>query len=1474
MQAERWIGIDIGAETAKLAELSLEQGALRWTRRALVEHHKDPASLLPVFSEWELENTLGVAACGRLSRAFALPRLPDKVARALGFRFLKDHEPATLVSIGAHGFSVLELRASANEVYRENSRCSQGTGNFLRQLVERFGLGLEEACALSDKVDDPAPLSGRCPVILKTDLTHLANHGQSHARLIAGLFDAVAENVEVLLKPKLSPPRVALLGGVSRSARVRRHFTRFLARNGMQLLELDTDEALFCDAIGAARHAYDAKTRFDNSRPLLPQREQQRFELLPPPARSLHLVSRLPAPELIAPHERPQAQLVLGFDIGSTGSKAVAIDASTRDCVWQDYTPTSGSPVDAAQRLAKAFLDSPWASHSLRAVGSTGSGRELVGSLLTVCFGSERVFVLNEIAAHAEGALSYDPRVDTIFEIGGQDAKYVRLDQGRVVDSAMNEACSAGTGSFIEEQGRRFSGVDGVVQLNALALQAEAAVSLGQHCSVFMAEIIDEAVAAGLARETVIAGIYESIIQNYLNRVKGSRSVGQVIFCQGMPFASDALAAAVARQTGAQVIVPPHPGTIGALGIARLCAHALEVELEQGDELDLHRFLEARVVAKDHFVCRSTKGCGEPGNLCKIERLRCVVQGQTQRFCWGGGCALYEQEEAWVTSQDEQDESELPKAPKARRRWRKKLPDKAPDPFRQRDELLDALLAALPANPSGIKVALSDEFTLKGLFPFFATLLAELGCRLSVLRHADQAVLKRGIEECNIPFCAPMQLFHGVVASQFDGAPDLLFLPMLLSIDPVKQENRSVLCPMVQAAPDLNRWDLHNRAIHTELFSPVLDIQSGGLHSAVFVRDCEAIRERFGADQARWQRAFDTAVAAQARFDQELLQLGRQALSYAQEHDLRPIVVLGRSYTIHNDVLNSNVPRILREQGAIAIPIDAYPVDEDVPLFEDLYWGYSQRNLRAAHQIRRTPGVYAVWCSNYACGPDSFSLHLFSYVMQGKPHAVIETDGHAGDAGTRTRIEAFLYCVQEDVQNPKAGLEAAQLRELERRKAALADIRSRGETVLIPRLGPGARALAAGLRGVGIPAESLPLPDRESLALGRRYTSGKECVPLCLTLGSLLQRVQSADESQHFAFLMPTGRGPCRFGAYNLLHKIVLERLSLDHRVRVWSPSDNGYFEGIPAGIQVLAFCGLMTADLLLAAYHDVAPVEKQQGAALAIYERFAQRLDELMMRGGAGDLSMGRALFEAFSGRLFGCAALLREASAAFRAERQEKAIPTVLMVGEIYVRCDPFSNDFMAEKLIAAGIRVRLAPFHEWLDYQEFINTQVGIPHDLESWASAKVQSFIQYTAQRIICQGMGWPLPHRAQASVEAASSYLRYQLEGEATLTLGSALLEWGEGQLDGVLSVAPLECMPSKIAEAQFVHAAEREGVFSLTLALNGDPIDAEILDNFIFEVQQRFERRRGRAPELAERVPLHERAKRLGREIFRGFPRR
>ncbi len=1425
----RYIGIDLGAETLKAVELILDGGGLRWARRHAADHGKDPGpALCSLLREWDWPGARAAAATGRLGRILDLPRAPGQQAEAAGYRFLHPGQPATLVTIGSRGFSVLELRASGGEVYRENGRCAQGTGNFLRQLVARFGLTVEQASALSADVTDPAPLSGRCPVILKTDMTHLANRGEGRERILAGLYDAVAENVAAIVKPRGAPDRVALLGGVTRSPRIRRSLARLLARHGMELLPWSEEEAVFCQALGAAviASAPNGTSRAlpELSRLVSPPADPQ-LTRLPALSSFLPAVTRVTPPPLAG--ARPGQPVIVGLDLGSTGSKAAAIDAASGELLWDAYTPTSGDPVGAAQQLVRSFLDGSAGRAEVVAAGVTGSGREIAGSLLTACFAARPVFVMNEIAAHAEGALSCDPRVDTIFEIGGQDAKYIRLEGGRVVDAAMNEACSAGTGSFIEEQGRRLSGFTDVAALGREAIAAGAALSLGQHCSVFMAEVLDAGVAAGEERGALVAGLYDAVIQNYIFRVKGPRPVGKVVFCQGMPFSSDALAAAVARQTGSEVIVPPRPGTAGALGIALLARR--HVPAEARAPLDLARFLAAEVVGKEAFVCSSTRGCGGEGARCRVERLTTRVAGESQRFAWGGACSLHD-----------------------RGTRRARLPDGAPDPFRQREEEVARIVAALPRGEGRPRVAMTDEFALKGLFPFFVTFLSALGFEPVVRPGGGQAALKRGLEEGRVPFCAPMQLHHGLVAELAEAGAasgDRLFVPRLRSLPRVRSEPHGTTCPIVQAGPDLLAWGLGEETAR-RIVAPVIDVGAeGGLRSPEFRESCRALAASLGALR-RWEGAWEEGVATQQRFDDACLDLGRSALSFAREHGILPVVVLGRPYTIHNRTLNSNVPALLREQGAMAIPVDCLAIETAVPVLEEMYWAHGQRILCAAHVVRRTPGLYSVFCSNYSCGPDSMTLTLYAHAMEGKPFAVIETDGHSGDAGTKTRVEAFLHCAREDLsRSASTGTTPGpvnDLRDLRRRGSARTAIVAEGRRLVVPNLGPSAQVLEACLRGTGMDVELLPPSDASTLARGRRHTSGKECLPLVLTLGGLLERWSSRPDGECLGFLMPTSCGPCRLGCYHLVQKAVLDRLGTDGEIRFWSPDDENYFGEAPGATPAIFFAGLAACDALAEALLDVRPVESRAGAAEAIFreahEEVVRRVEAEVRRGSP----LAAAFLEAGSGRMFGIAAILERAARRFAAIKGSRPVPTVGMGGEIFVRLDPFSNGFTLQALESRGLRVRLSPGVEWFEYIQYLHRArpgwAGLSARPTWWVE---QRFLE-RAHRLLGRALGWPPRLGIEETLAAGSVYLRPSLEGEAILTVGAAVALWRRREVDGYISVGPLECMPNKVAESQLAFVTEREGLPSLTLSLHGDPVDEGQLDGFVFAVEEQFRRRQVR----------------------------
>jgi predicted nucleotide-binding protein (sugar kinase/HSP70/actin superfamily) len=372
-------------------------------------------------------------------------------------------------------------------------------------------------------------------------------------------------------------------------------------------------------------------------------------------------------------------------------------------------------------------------------------------------------------------------------------------------------------------------------------------------------------------------------------------------------------------------------------------------------------------------------------------------------------------------------------------------------------------------------------------------------------------------------------------------------------------------------------------------------------------------------------------------------------------------------------------------------------------------------------------------------------------------------------------------------------------------------------------------------------AEVLPRPTRHALGLGRRQVSGKECLPLTITLGSLLERLERAGpEEGRFAFFMPGSDGPCRFGAYRQLQQLILDRLGWRDRVAIWSPPLGDYFRGLPPGFAAIVYAGFCAFGALEEALHDVRPVESTPGAAEAIHGAFAARLAALVEEAVKGDLSAAAVVREVSGGRVWAIPRLVGEAAEALRAVKTARPVPSVLLTGEIYVRCDPFANGEVARALERRGLRVRLEPLSEFIQYTDWVAWKRG-------WKKGLVARLDRWLRDRILdrCHAaaagpLGLPPPPPIAEAVEAAGAYLDHHVEVETLLTIGVPVRAWRRREIDAVVSVGPLECMPNKLAEAQLHHAGEREGLLSLTLNLNGDPLDEAALDGFAWQVHARF----------------------------------
>ncbi len=706
-----FVGINIGALTVKVVSVQSDDC------RAQVRAHQgrpletlDELIAMPEFADAEYFGVSG--QMGHISEFASIQRALKEVGG----------EFDAVVSLGGESFLVYTLTGGKITNVRSHNKCAAGSGEFFVQLTDRMGLEIDDAIQLSftGKV---VPLASRCSVHCKSDVTHKLNrHEATPADILHRLHDSMANKVVALLqRGQHTLHRVLLIGGVTRNRALLEALRAKLP--GSELVVLP--QSPWFEAWGSA-----LLTR-DNPLHKSPQiARPPAFDTFPPLADYQDLVQVITAGPLQA---APDGPMILGMDAGSTTTKVVLLDPAARAIVACHYARTRDDPVTAARECLKALIDQV-GNRSVNLVSTTGSARELIGAWM----GTEQVY--NEISAHAAGAAHFAADVDTIFEIGGQDAKYIYLRNGVPVGYAMNNACSAGTGSFLEESAQSDLGVS-VSDIADIALAATSPVKFKTTCAAFINSDIRIAQQQGQKPDDILAGLVYAITENYLTKVKGQRPVGKKVLLQGGVALNRAVGYAFAHSVGRPIVIPPNPELLGALGVALLALDRSGDRVHSATDLQTLAVAEMKPVGR--FTCRACK------MYCGIEQFE--VAGR--RFPFGGRCSLYEnvwkRKEGIAPAPDlvEQRAAILYAPPKVindveKRELRDSIPWSA-DPASDAAKWLfgDLFGGPGPTVPiSETRIGIPRALTTHSLFPLYSTFFSALGMEAvlsGVIRRAN-----------------------------------------------------------------------------------------------------------------------------------------------------------------------------------------------------------------------------------------------------------------------------------------------------------------------------------------------------------------------------------------------------------------------------------------------------------------------------------------------------------------------------------------------------------------------------------------------------------------------------------------------------------------------------------------------------------------------------------------------------------------
>ncbi|MGB9630089.1 MAG: acyl-CoA dehydratase activase-related protein, partial [Thermodesulfobacteriota bacterium] len=538
----------------------------------------------------------------------------------------------------------------------------------------------------------------------------------------------------------------------------------------------------------------------------------------------------------------------LGLDVGSISTNLVVIDRNKR-VLAKRYLMTAGRPIEAIRIGLQEIGEEIGDRVEIKGVGTTGSGRYLTADFV----GAD--LVRNEITAQATAAIHIDPTVDTIFEIGGQDSKYISIDNGVVVDFEMNKVCAAGTGSFLEEQAEKLD-ISIKEEFGSLALKADEPVRMGERCTVFIESDLVHHQQRGAQKDNLVAGLSYSIVQNYLNRVVGDRRIGNRIFFQGGTAFNQGVVAAFESVLGKEIIVPENHDVTGAIGVAILAMEERTWERSSFKGFDLSR----RRYEHSSFEC---KGCP---NLCLIRKVS--IEGEKPLF-YGSRCEKYD----------------VIKRSKG---------SNLPDLFEERERMLFAPYEGEEKLPSyAPKIGIPRILYFYEMFPFWKAFFTELGYRVILSDPTNKELIRRGVENVVAETCFPIKVSHGHVLNLLEKGVKRIFLPSIVTLKPIHPDiPNSSACPYAQSFPYAVPSSIDFKKKDVTILQPILHFGFGREHlEKELIEFGESIHRR--AKQVK--KALEKAERFQALFYQTMLNRGKEVLDRVGPEE-KVMVIVGRPY--------------------------------------------------------------------------------------------------------------------------------------------------------------------------------------------------------------------------------------------------------------------------------------------------------------------------------------------------------------------------------------------------------------------------------------------------------------------------------------------------------------------------------------------------------------------------------------------------
>lgn len=1380
------MGLDIGSTTAKAVLLDERDMIIHSRYR---RHFSDVrTAVFEIFNEIRQNFstsgiTLAVAGSAGIGVAeeMRLPFTQELIACSASVtRFIPEAD--VCIELGGEDAKLTYFDRNGTD-QRMNETCAGGTGAFLDHMALLLGTDAAGLNDLAGKSRMIYPIASRCGVFAKTDVQALMKEGAERADIAASIFQAVVDQtISGLACGRRILGNVAFLGGpLYFLPELRKRFAETLKLSPPQSISPENshlfvalgaailgkkNEAVDLSELEGRRAAYSTPLNMPGQHVLKPlfadETDKEEF-------RTRHLMARAPR----KPVRSAEGPAYLGIDVGSTTTKAVLIDEEGQ-ILFTDYRMSGGSePIRTVREILLGMYSEMPSGLSVRRSCVTGYGEKLIQT----AFGAEMGEI--ETIAHTRAAMQIDPEVDFLIDIGGQDMKCLKIERGMIRQIFLNEACSSGCGSFLQN----FAGSLGMTMEEFVsgAERSLSPVDLGSRCTVFMNSKVRQAQKEGASVDDISAGLVYSVVRNALYKVlkiRNADEIGSHIVVQGGTFKNDALLRAFERVTGRTVIRPDISEFMGAYGAALLSRDDLTAVTGTLISRDALAAFDSRT---------DTRRCGGCGNNCLLtvtsfEGGRSHITGN---MCSDGEGLTH-------------PERELP-----------------PNLYREKYKRLFCHYLPLEKEkaPRGT-LSIPRVLNIYEDYPFWFTLFTELGFRVELSsERPDGSLAIDTIPSQTV--CFPAKLVHRHLQELVERGARLIFYPGIQKTNKEFCEaDDSFNCPVVAGYPDLAALNIDG------LRSP--DVRY--IHS-FFPTDCpekmakHIVRafsnERISLNEA--ERALKKAYRARDEYKKDVAYMGEKALEYVRERGGVGIVLAGHPYHL-DPVVNHGIPELINGYGVAVFTEDSVCGRAEPPLAGETrvidQWVYHSRLYRAGSVIAKDPdfrNIEMVQLNSFGCGLDAISADQAAKILEvnGRMHTLLKIDESKNNGAVRIRIRSLLAAVRSDMKAPVKEPSAA--------KAPAAATRSSDRrTILCPPLsGYHFRFLEPIMRAEGLDFHVLPEGGRESAELALNYVNNDACYPAMIVVGQFLNALKSGryDPARTDCFYAQTG-GACRASNYVPLLRKALDEAGYSD-VRILAVNSQGRNSvGFPLSPRVICRTAkaMIYGDLLMRLLLRTRPNELDRGKSSELYERFSSfYADSILKNRGPSFGSLVRRTVDEFS-RIPVC----------------ENEKPRVGIVGEILVKYHSGANEHLADLIESSGGEAVLTDIASFLLYCLFDPVYRGkeLSGSLRSALGGRAGIAALEILRRPVrdaLKGTRFGSLHDIYSLAEKASSIVSCANQAGEGWLLTAEMLSLLESGVKKIVCIQPFACLPNHITGKGVIKELRSRYAGSGILALDYDP---------------------------------------------------